>query len=135
MPTTRSTRLTRRVLGLAVVPALALSAAACGGDDDDETGTAASFCEQAGELTERIGELSDPTSEEFREAIADLRDIEPPEEIAEDWDRAVEAFEAIAGLGDDEIDEDVLAQFDDPEFAAAGDRVDEYMTVECGVSP
>jgi hypothetical protein len=134
MPTTRPNRLTRRVVGLAVVPALALTAAACG-DDDDETGTAASFCEQAGEVTERIGELSDPTSEEFRQAISDLRDIEPPEEIAEDWDRALEAFEAFAGLGDDEIDEDVIAQFDDPEFAAAGDRVDAYMTEECGVSP
>jgi hypothetical protein len=134
MPTTRSTRLARRVLGLAVVPALALTAAACG-DDDDETGTAASFCEQAGELTERIGELSDPTTDEFGEAIAELQDIEPPEEIAEDWDRALEAFEAIAGLDDEDIDEDVLAQFDDPEFAEAGDRVDEYMTEECGVNP
>jgi hypothetical protein len=134
MPTTRPTRLARRALGLALVPALALAVAACG-DDGDETGTAASFCEQAGELTERIGELEDPSSEEFGEAISDLRDIEPPEEIADDWDRAIEAFEAIAGLDNEDIDEDVLAQFDDPEFAAAGDRVDEYLAEECGVSP
>jgi hypothetical protein len=134
MPTTRPTRLARRALGLALVPALALAVAACG-DDGDETGTAASFCEQAGELTERIGELEDPSSEEFGEAISDLRDIEPPEEIADDWDRAIEAFEAIAGLDNEDIDEDVLAQFDDPEFAAAGDRVDEYLAEECGGSP
>jgi hypothetical protein len=134
MPTTRPTRLTRRLLGLALVPALALTAAACG-DDDDETGTAASFCEQAGELSERVGEMDDPSSEDFSQAVSDLRDIEPPEEIAEDWDRALDAFEAIAGLGDEEIDEDLLAQLDDPELAAAGDRVDEYLTEECGVSP
>jgi hypothetical protein len=133
MPTTRTTRLARGALGLALVPVLALTAAACG--DDDDTGTAASFCDQAGELTERIGELEDPSSDEFDEAIADLRDIDPPEEIADDWDRAIEAFEAIAGLDSEDVDEDALAQFDDPEFAAAGDRVDEYLAEECGVSP
>jgi hypothetical protein len=137
MPSTPSTHLRRRVVGLAAVPALLLTAAACGGDDDDGEsgggggGDSAAFCEDARDVTSRIAEL-DPTDEEaFDEALDSIRGLEPPDELADDWNTLVDAFERIAEMTPEE-----QANVDQDEFAEAeesSERVGTYLEEECGI--
>jgi hypothetical protein len=128
MPTTRSTHLMRRVLGLAAVPVLMLSAAACGGDDDDSAdggdgggGDSSSFCDDVRALEDTFGDPNSADQETFAEAMEAFTQLDPPAAIAEDWELMVGALEGTPAEGD-------IADVE-----AASDRVDTYMADECGI--
>jgi hypothetical protein len=134
MSTSRPT-LARRALGLAAAPALLVALAACG-DDDDSGGDSASgsgsgdFCQQAESLSETFEEIDNPTSQQFADA---LDRIDPPEAIADDWNRVISALEGIEDIDPENPDPEALAALETPEVAAAGDRVDEYLSEECDI--
>jgi hypothetical protein len=144
----RTTLLNRRI-ALAAAAALALGGlAACG--DDDGGGSAASFCDDVTSVDEAFATLeedvSDPSqfSAIFGEVQSSLDAIDPPSEIADDWDTLTEALGAVV-----EVVEDI--DFEDPEalaslgeeldgleerfgdVEAAGDRIQEFTEEECGV--
>jgi len=128
MHTSRPT-LARRVLGLAAVPALMVGFAACG--DDDSAG--GGFCDQAESLNETFDEIDDPTSEQFGDALDRIRAMDPPEEIADDWNQLVTALDGLEDIDLENPDPDALAALDTEEMQQASDRVDEYMSEECGI--
>jgi len=129
MHTSRPT-LARRVLGLAAVPALMVGFAACGDDDDSAGG---GFCDQAESLNETFDEIDDPTSEQFGDALDRIRAMDPPEEIADDWNQLVTALDGLEDIDLENPDPEALAALDTDEMQQASDRVDEYMSEECGI--
>jgi hypothetical protein len=138
MTTSRPT-LARRALGLVAVPALLVGLAACG-DDDDSGGDSASgdsasgdFCDQAESLNESFEQIDDPTSEQFADALDRIRSMDPPEEIADDWNQLVSALEGIEDIDLENPDPEALAALETEEMEAAGERVDEYLSEECGI--
>ena len=131
MTTSRPT-LARRVLGLVAVPALLVGLAACG-DDDDDSASGGDFCDQAESLNETFEQIDDPTSAEFGEALDRIRAMDPPEEIADDWNQLVQALEGFEDIDLENPDPEVLATLDSEEIQAAGDRVDDYLAEECGI--
>lgn len=117
----------RRVLGLAAVPALLVGLAACGDDDD----SAGDFCDSARDIDETFEEIDDPTSADFG-AIADtMAGIDPPSEIADDWDTMADGFERLQ-----DVDFTDPESFDEADFAdadAASTRVTDYLEEECNI--
>jgi hypothetical protein len=132
---------------------------ACGGGDSDagsattaaasrSEGTAAGgdvsdFCSEAAGIDERVDAAladagDDPSlTEAFRQIAADLRGIEPPAAIAADWsamaaglDRMADAFGEV-----DVTDLGSLEALEQAEggMTEAGDRVDAYLSDECGI--
>jgi hypothetical protein len=129
MPTTRSTPLLRRTLALAAAPALVLTIAACG---DDGGGDAASFCD---EVEDPFASLNDPNADP-QETVDALREVDPPSEIADDWDTLVDALDTIASMDpEDAASEDALATLTDPDIAEAGENINNYRAEECGDTP
>ena len=149
--------------------------AGCGGDDDSDASgsdaspgavdespesdspgepTADGFCEeiQAAEdkltdATENL-DVTDPAgaADALDEAVAAMREVDPPAEIAEDWEAIVSFTESMLAAVD-ELDlsdpesaaqqlEDLSTQLeqDAAEVEEAGDRVDEYLSEECGIT-
>ena len=124
----------------AVALALALVATACGGDDEDsdtsdtpeeETTTEASvdvtaFCDavieaEAGVIAAAEGDPSaDPT------AALDETEANAPEEISAEVTTLVEGSRTALEEQDDSI-------FEDPEFTAADETVDQYVIANCDV--
>jgi hypothetical protein len=116
---------------MAAVPALLLGFAACGDDDDSAGG--GGFCDQADSLNQTFDEVDDPTSAEFSEALDRIRAMDPPAEIADDWDQLVSALDAFEDIDLENPDPEALAAFDSEEMQQASDRIDEYMSEECGI--
>lgn len=127
MHTTRSTHLLRRLLGLAAVPTLLLTAAACGGDDDDSAGSSGSFCEKARQLDEEFADSESDDGPDMEAALAAFSDLDPPAEIADEWDTMLGAIQG--GDAFDPNDTEAMA-----EFEAASEKVNTYMEEECGIS-
>ncbi len=141
--------LMNRRIALVATAALALGGlAACG--DDDGGSSASSFCDDVTEVDEAFStldeDIEDPSqlSTIFTEVQASLDAIDPPSEIAEDWGTLTSALgevvdvvedidfedpEALASLGEELAD--LEERFGDVE--AAGDRIQEYASEECGI--
>ncbi len=134
MHTTPTTRLMRRILGLAAVPALVFAMAACGGDDDESSsggGDSSSFCDDARTIDEAAENTDTEDLDAFGDAIAAMQALDPPAEIAEDWALMFESFEQMSDLSVEDmenLDEDSFA-----EAEAASERVSTYMEEECGI--
>lgn len=136
--------------------AAAVLLAACGGDGESstdnaassaaDTGTAASgdFCDQAGNIDERVdgvlSELDDGSSvpEAIDAAADELRAIEAPEAISADWSALVEGLEqlgdAFADL--DLTDADSVAALEELQsrLTTASTNVENYLQEECGIN-
>jgi hypothetical protein len=133
----------------ALVAAGLLFLVACGGDDDDSTtdagqdetgadaadngggGGGGEFCDQAAALFQPTGD-ADPD-----EQLAAAEALEPPAEIAEDWQKLVEgsrdAAEATANI--DPNDPDAAAEFSEQyqDLIEASTNVYAYLGDECGL--
>lgn len=86
-----------------------LVAAACGGDDSDSDGgdsALSPFCQEFNLFEDKWGDLdpeaffSGELGDEADQVISDLRSLDPPDEIAEEWPTFVDTIEA--GIGDPE---------------------------------
>lgn len=136
----------RTVFGLAAAGLLVL--AACGGDDDDDSaggdegteetssggGSQSQFCEDFTAFTTQGPEAAtDPG------AIIDaMRELEPPEEIADAFATTLEGAEIQSQLAEsgEEPDPEVLEEFQSrsQEYADASSQVQEYVSTECDLS-
>ena len=128
----------RTAIGLAAAAVLVL--AACGGDDDDDasgdngsSGSGGQFCEEFTELTQQGPAAgSDPAS-----VIEAMRELSPPEEIAEDFELTIEGAELQAQMasGGAEPDPELVAQFQENQeaFTQANQTIQEYISTECGI--
>jgi hypothetical protein len=121
---------------------------------DDSGGNDGDFCSEiaaAGEELQDISEDPDLTDPETalgatEETLETLRSIDPPAEIADDWNLVVSYIEAVAdSLRDldatdpagmvqqlEELGAELEQQFAD--FDEAGTRIDQYLRDECGIT-
>jgi hypothetical protein len=145
------------VAGAAVLVVLAACGGESTGDSSGESTAAQSsatetpaasdqddFCAQAGGIDERVDSaLSDLGNDDasvpdvFRQLAEELRAIEPPEEIAADWETQADGLDRIAdALPDiDFTDPDSLETLDeiDRELSTASANVTDYLRDECGL--
>jgi len=150
--------------GLAVTAAIVLLSA-CGGSDDPEssgasqTSSSASessadaagseFCQRAGSIEERVGSTLEDQSDlanlpqALEEAATEIRAIDPPPEIASDWDALAAGVEEIAAaFGEFDLgDPEALATFEERvtelegRLDSASTNVENYLRDECGIEP
>jgi hypothetical protein len=146
--------------GIAGVGAVLLLAACGGGSDTDSSGTTGAaessaaettaesgqedFCAQAAGIDERVdAALSDAGGDDpsvadtFRQLAAELRAVEPPEEIAADWEAQAAGVDRMAdALADLDItDPGSLEALEEIEgdLSTASDNVASYLRDECGL--
>jgi hypothetical protein len=143
------------------VAAAAVLLTACGGSDDDNSSSSSSatgssaaetsadaaaseFCTQAAAVEERISSTftgqSDPSTlpTVLQEATAEIRAIEPPEELASDWTTFADGVEQIAAAAQiDFSDPQALAAFQQQvgvlqtQYGTAFTNVQTYLAQEC----
>jgi hypothetical protein len=121
----------RFVAGVAVVGLL--MAAGCGGDDDDSTSSEAieEFCDGFNEVNEQFSNIDVTDSSALEDALDMLRDLDPPEEIADEYETVLEGFEKLSEI--DLTDQDAVAQVQEdlPEAEEAFNTVGEFVEDEC----
>jgi hypothetical protein len=146
--------------GLSVAAAVVLLTA-CGGSDDtassasSKAGSSASessaadskFCTEAAAIQKNLGttleDSQDPTAlpQALQEAAAQIRAIDPPAEIADDWNRLADGAEKIsqAFASIDINDPNALATLEQKigelgtGLSTASTRVDNYLREKCGI--
>jgi hypothetical protein len=148
--------------GLSAAAALVLLTA-CGGSGDEKSDSAASsapttsasetsadaagsqFCTEAAGVQQRVGATfsggSDPASlpKVLQEAATQIRAIEPPEELADDWTSFADGIEKIAEAAQiDFNDKAAVAKFQQQvgqlqqQYGGAFTNVQNYLTDQCG---
>jgi hypothetical protein len=110
-----------------LIAAAACLLAACGDDDGGGGGGAGGdFCQQAEALDQRLDDTE--TGDEIQDVVDELRRLDPPAAIEDDWNELLSAFENF-----DPDDPSSLENLDDERFDEASTNVDEYMQEECGI--
>ena len=113
-------------LGLAL-PLLVASSCGIGGGGEE-------FCDEGGEALATFWTLDpSPENDEFSEVVGVLEELDPPDEIAADWEPVVELLVRVRDLEAPQPEdlEEVLAP-----VAALDDeirRIQAYVSEECGV--
>jgi hypothetical protein len=142
----------RRVPAALFAVGLVVAIAACGDDDDggdtsggDPSGSdGADFCDEFREVAEGLtsfDDIEDPSdfAGVYQELSASIGDIDPPEEIADDWGRLDEAVAQVAAALEGATDEQIQSgeaftaieeEFSD--FDEVGARIDAFTEEECG---
>jgi len=147
------------------VTAAAVLLTACGGSGDDEASSSASssettsasessadaadseFCTEAAAIQERVGstfnDQSDPAGlpQALTQAAEEVRQVEPPAEIADDWAALADGIDQIAAAiaSVDFNDPNAAATFEQQvaplqqELAGASANVSSYLQNECGL--
>ena len=121
----------RYVAGLAVVGLL--MAAGCG----DDGGGASSdqineFCDGFNEINDQFADINPVTDPgALDEALEMLRNLEPPDEIADEFETVLSGFEALSEI--DITDQDAVAQVQEdlPEAEEAFNTVGDFVEREC----
>ena len=121
----------RFVAGVAVVGLL--MAAGCG-DDDDSTASEATetFCDGFNEINDEFSDINpvaDPGA--LEDALDMLRDLEPPEEIADEYERVLEGFEALTEIDITDPEEVAQVQEDFADAEEAFNTVGDFVEKEC----
>jgi hypothetical protein len=104
------------------------------------------FCSQAADIEKRVesalSDLADDdpsVAEAFEQVAAELRDIQPPDAIASDWEALAGGLDELAAaFADFDItDSDSLAALEAAEgdLTSASDNVEAYLRDECGIEP
>jgi hypothetical protein len=121
----------RFVAGVAVVGLLA--AAGCGDNDVDVSNAETEeFCRGFNEINEEFSNQNPVTDRDaLQEALDMLRDLEPPQEIADDYEKVLDGFEALSeiDLTDREAVAEVRAEFSEAEEAF--NTVRDFVDREC----
>ena len=120
----------RFVAGVAVVGLL--MAAGCGGDDDSTSSEAIDeFCDGFNEVNEQFSNINVTNPGALDNALDMLRDLDPPEEIADEYEKVLEGFEKLSEI--DITDRNAVAevQADLPDAEEAFNTVGEFVEDEC----
>ncbi len=142
---------------------------ACGGGSDDDAASSTTsaapssaaessseapeadseFCTQAAAIQERVGSTltgqSDPVAvqQALQQAATEVRDVEAPDEIADDWAALADGIDQIAAAlaSVDVNDPNAAATFQQQlaplqqELASSATNVQTYLATECGLEP
>ena len=121
----------RLVAGAAVVGLL--MAAGCGGDDDDGTSSESieEFCDGFNEVNERFSNIDVTDPGELENALDMLRDLDPPGEIADEYQTVLDGFQRLSDI--DITDQNAVAevQEDLPDAEEAFNTVGQFVEDEC----
>src|SRR3712207_6005331 len=127
------------VLLLLVCAVFAL--AACGGDDDDDGPSKDEFVEQADEICKNANEdleaIEEPSTDDelvsyLNEALdlaeevqGDLEDVEPPDDVQDDWDKYLENTQEGLDIIEEARDQAEGGDTDAATETLQGDEIDE----------
>jgi Asp-tRNA(Asn)/Glu-tRNA(Gln) amidotransferase C subunit len=120
----------RFVAGVAVVGLL--MAAGCGGDDDSTSSEAIDeFCDGFNEVNEQFSNINVTDPGALEDALDMLRDLDPPAEIADEYEKVLEGFEKLSEI--DITDRNAVAevQEDLPDAEQAFNTVGQFVEDEC----
>jgi hypothetical protein len=119
------------VAGVAVVGLL--MAAGCGGDDDDSTSSESieAFCDGFNEVNERFSNLDVTDPDALDDALGMLRDLDPPEEIAGEYQTVLDGFQRLSEIDITDQDEVAEVQEDLPDAEEAFNTVGQFVEDEC----
>jgi hypothetical protein len=124
----------RFVAGVAV--AALLIAAGCGDDDGDDGGASSQateeFCQGFNRINEQFSDINPVTNPEaLREALDMLRDLDPPEEIADEYETVLEGFERLSEI--DVTDQNAVNEVRDdlPRAEEAFNTVGDFVEEKC----
>jgi hypothetical protein len=121
----------RFVAGVAVIGLL--MAASCGGDDDDSASSEAieEFCDGFNEVNEQFADIDVTNSDEIENALDMLRNLDPPDEIADDYETVLRGFERLSEI--DITDQDAVAEVQEelPDAEEAFNTVGQFVDDEC----
>ena len=122
----------RFVAGLAVVGLL--MAAGCGDDDDGGASSEEikTFCDGFNDINEQFADINpvaDPKA--LDEALEMLRDLDPPDEIADDYATVLDGFERLSEI--DVTDQNAVAQVQEelPDAEQAFNTVGDFVEEKC----
>ena len=153
------------IRGMSATAAVLLMTACSGGSDDDSAASTSSaatssaaessseapeadsdFCTEAAQINERItSSLTESDSDSLSENLKTISDeigaVEPPDEIADDWNSLADALgqaaEALDGVDLTDPDEAAKAQAQlgelQTELGDAGTHVETYLREQCGI--
>lgn len=121
----------RILLLVLAVPALLFSA---GCSDDGGGGDVEAFCELLRESED--DDNTDPTTDEGREAFAELVAV-APDEVKDDLATMMGFIEDLEDMDEDDPDSFAAAMglMFNPEFLAAGENLETFGVEECGLEP
>jgi hypothetical protein len=121
----------RLVAGVAVVGLL--TAAGCGGDDDDSTSSESieEFCDGFNEVNEQFSNIDVTDPGELENALDMLRDLDPPEEIADEYQTVLDGFQRLSEIDITDQDEVAEVQEDLPDAEEAFNTVGQFVEDEC----
>ena len=122
----------RLVAGVAVVGLL--TAAGCGGDDDDDSTSSESieeFCDGFNEVNEQFSNIDVTDPGELENALDMLRDLDPPEEIADEYQTVLDGFQRLSEIDITDQDEVAEVQEDLPDAEEAFNTVGQFVEDEC----
>jgi Asp-tRNA(Asn)/Glu-tRNA(Gln) amidotransferase C subunit len=120
----------RFLAGVAVVGLL--MAAGCGDDDDGGSNQATEeFCEGFNDVNEQFSDINVTDTDALEEALDRLRDLDPPEEIADEYQTVLRGFEQLSEIDitDRAAVEEVQQNLPDAEEAF--NTVGEFVEDEC----
>jgi hypothetical protein len=122
----------RFVAGLAVVGLL--MAAGCGDDDDGGASSEEikTFCDGFNEINEQFADINPVANPEaLDQALEMLRDLDPPEEIADEYATVLDGFERLSEI--DVTDQNAVAQVQDelPDAEQAFNTVGDFVQEKC----
>jgi hypothetical protein len=121
----------RLVAGVAVVGLL--MAAGCGGDDDDSTSSESieEFCDGFNEVNEQFSNIDVTDPDALEEALDMLRDLDPPEEIADEYQTVLNGFQRLSEIDITDQNEVAEVQEDLPDAEEAFNTVGQFVEDEC----
>jgi hypothetical protein len=122
----------RFVVGVAV--AALLTAAGCGDDGGGGASSQATedFCRGFNRINEQFSDINPVTHPEaLRDALDMLRALDPPEEIADEYETVLRGFERLSKI--DVTDQDAVNQVRDelPQAEDAFNTVGDFVEAEC----
>lgn len=135
MHTTRHAVISSLVLALVLLGCGDSDDGADDGDDADGNGAAVAFCEDLDALEDEFaGETALPSDEQLGQVVEQLRQLDPPSEIADDFQELLDAYDVLAQveLGDPEAIAELEDQLEG--FEAAGQRIDTWAEENCAPS-
>jgi hypothetical protein len=128
----------RTLIGL--MAAGALLVAGCGGDDGEttsadggdggggENASASDFCAQFQGYDEQFNQNPDASEEEVVEAI---RSLNPPEEIADDYETLLQGLDALMGVDPSDPEAAAAAQEEMAQYQQASENIQAYVDENC----
>jgi hypothetical protein len=121
----------RLVAGVAV--AGLLIATGCGGDDDDSTPSESieEFCDGFNEVNERFSEIDVTDPDALENALDMLRDLDPPEEIADEYQTVLDGFQRLSEIDITNRNEVAEVQEELPDAEEAFNTVGQFVEDEC----